>query len=258
MPTFEIICLANSRKLRGRCVAGLRTDGGGWIRPVAPSDDGTLFGQHYSLDNGSEAQILDLIRIEVSKAEPQAHQPENCVIGNSQWTLLARPASPQHIKLITRSIESGPALFGDYRDRMDFYCLCKTPATRSLCVVQPQDLKWRITKSIRGYRQTRAIFRLTDRLYDLSFTGPIWETRLSRLAYGIHDLESADCPDSARLLFTISLGEPLPSDKQCYKLVAGVILAASHLTHVSSWMTEDLGTKRDVLAFLTFSSCLVR
>jgi len=224
MPSFEIICLANSRKLRGRCVAGLRTDGGGWIRPVAPSEDGTLIGKHYILNHGFEPQILDLIRIEVSRAEPQPHQPENWVIGETQWELLERPASPAHIEQLVRSIEADSALFGDYGDRLDFDLLCKTPAPRSLCIVQPQDLKWRITTSIRGFRQTRAAFRLSGRSYDLSVTDPIWETRLARLAYGIHDLESADCPDSVRLLFTISLGEPLPSDKQCYKLVAGVIL----------------------------------
>ncbi len=27
--TIEMICLANSRKMQGRCVAGLRTDGTG-------------------------------------------------------------------------------------------------------------------------------------------------------------------------------------------------------------------------------------
>jgi hypothetical protein len=176
------------------------------------------------LDNGSEAQILDLIRIEVSKAKPETHQPENWVIGDAQWELLARKALPQHLEQIVCYVETGASLFGDYGDRMDFDRLCKTPVTRSLCVVQPQDVKWRITKSIKGYRQTRAIFRLTDRLYDLSVTDPVWETRLSRLGYGIHDIESADCPDEMRLLFTISLGEPLPSDKQCYKLVAGIIL----------------------------------
>ncbi len=35
MPQFGIICLANSRKNGGHCVAGLRMDGGGWLRPSA-------------------------------------------------------------------------------------------------------------------------------------------------------------------------------------------------------------------------------
>lgn len=224
MPTFEIICVANSRKLRGRCVAGLRTDGGGWIRPVAPGEDGTLFGQHYILDDGSEAQILDLIRIEVSKAEPQAHQPENWVIGNTQWKLLARPALPRHIKLIARSVESGPALFGDYSDRMDFKSLSDNPISSSLCLIRPEKIWWQITTSYTGRRQTRAIFNVSGHLYDLVITDPVWEKRLSFLDYGVHTREAAKLEDNLDILFTISLGEPMPSDKQCYKLVAGVIL----------------------------------
>jgi hypothetical protein len=54
MPTVEIICLANSRKHSGRCVAGLRTDGQGWIRPVGPSDNGTLFPWHYTLGSAQK------------------------------------------------------------------------------------------------------------------------------------------------------------------------------------------------------------
>ena len=30
MPVFDILCLANSNKMRGSCIAGLRLDGGGW------------------------------------------------------------------------------------------------------------------------------------------------------------------------------------------------------------------------------------
>jgi hypothetical protein len=34
MAQVDLICLANSRKLGGRCVAGLRLDGSGWVRRV--------------------------------------------------------------------------------------------------------------------------------------------------------------------------------------------------------------------------------
>ena len=224
MPTFEIICLANSRKLRGRCVAGLRTDGGGWIRPVAPSEDGTLFGQHYCLDDGSEAQILDLIRIEVDKPKPQAHQPENWVIGNAQWKLLARPALPRYIKLIARSLESGPALFGDYSDRIDFISLLASPSSSSVCLIRPENIWWQITTSYTGRRQTRAIFNILNYFYDLVITDPVFEKRLSFLDFGVHTLEAAKLDEGLDIVFAISLGEPMPSDKKCYKLVAGVVL----------------------------------
>lgn len=61
MSSFKIICIANSRKLSGRCIAGLRIDGKGWIRPVSESPEGTLFQEHYILKDGSEAQVLDVL-----------------------------------------------------------------------------------------------------------------------------------------------------------------------------------------------------
>jgi len=50
MPILRLVCLANSRKLGGRCVACLRLVGGGWVRPVSSFSDGTLCPAQYSLD----------------------------------------------------------------------------------------------------------------------------------------------------------------------------------------------------------------
>ena len=59
---FDIICLVNSRKYCGRCVAGLRIDGGGWFRPVTQEEHGTLaFGQAYC--GGTEALPLDVVKL---------------------------------------------------------------------------------------------------------------------------------------------------------------------------------------------------
>jgi hypothetical protein len=41
------MCLANSYKLNHRCIARLRTDGSGWIRPVAGNEHGELEYRHY-------------------------------------------------------------------------------------------------------------------------------------------------------------------------------------------------------------------
>ena len=42
MPHWEFICLANSRKLGGHCVAGIKTDGSGWVRPTGLPQDGLV------------------------------------------------------------------------------------------------------------------------------------------------------------------------------------------------------------------------
>lgn len=73
MPVFRIVCLANSVKLRGRCIAGLRMDGGGWIRPVsndAPSR-GALFEPQYLAQDGAEVRPLDVIETSFVRPDPK-------------------------------------------------------------------------------------------------------------------------------------------------------------------------------------------
>jgi hypothetical protein len=74
MPKFEIICLANSRKLSGRCVAGILTDGSGWLRPVSANPDGTLFSHHYRLSDGTDAQVMDVLELELAQPRPENYQ----------------------------------------------------------------------------------------------------------------------------------------------------------------------------------------
>ena len=80
MPAFEIICLANSTKYGGRCIAGLKTDGSGWLRPVSPRADGTLYPEHYMLDGNKEPELFDILEIECTGHRQECHQPENWII----------------------------------------------------------------------------------------------------------------------------------------------------------------------------------
>src|ERR1700674_1986707 len=94
MPLVDLICLANSNKMGGRCIAGLRTDGKGWVRPVAPDPDhGQLFLRNFKLDDETEPRALDIIRVDLARAAPAPGQPENWIIGVAPWTLRSRPVA---------------------------------------------------------------------------------------------------------------------------------------------------------------------
>jgi len=89
-PTIQsmrrIVCLANSRKPDGRCVAGkLYAQGkfGAWLRPISIRDGEELSQQERQISKGIEPALLDVLEFTISKHKPSAHQPENYTI-NSQ------------------------------------------------------------------------------------------------------------------------------------------------------------------------------
>ncbi len=223
MPYVEMVCLANSRKLNGRCVAGLKTDGQGWLRPVSDTVDGTLSQNDYALDGGGETEVLHVVRVPVLRPRPEPHQPENCVIDTSQWWKYSGLANKGFASLLAAHLSTSPYLFGSASDRIPFSQLQRSPASESLALIAPGDLEWSTgTNPFDGRHRTRALFVYRSTFYNLVVTDPVWEKRLIDIGYGSGRYES-DLAKDGRILLTISLGEPFRWDGCCYKLVAGVV-----------------------------------
>ncbi len=86
--TKQIVCLANSRKLTGRCLAGKVFDGksfGEWIRPVSLRDGGELSEDERRYQDGKDPKVLDIIQIPLSLAKPHEYQTENHVIDDGYY-----------------------------------------------------------------------------------------------------------------------------------------------------------------------------
>ena len=218
MPTREVICLANSWKHGGRCVAGLRLDGGGWVRPVSREPDGVLQLWHYTLVAGGEAALGDVLQMRLTQPRPDPHHPENWLMDYGLWTLVARPLPPSAREFLWQSLTPGPDLMGDCDDRVAYAALETRPAASSLALVHPEGLQWQIRESpSSGKRQTRAAFSLAGVHYSLPLTDPARLKALASCPLGSYPDENAET------LLTISLSEPFDRDGFCYKLVAAVI-----------------------------------
>ena len=79
----RIACLANSRKLTGRCVAGREIKGrkgGKWIRPVSSRPGREVDEYERQYEDGSDPCVLDIIRIPVKEPIPEAWQTENWLL----------------------------------------------------------------------------------------------------------------------------------------------------------------------------------
>lgn len=228
MPKMEIICLANSRKQGHHCIAGLRTDGSGWLRPQGTVPDGSLYVGEIILPDATLPRVLDVITLSCSQYQPKPHQPENWRIDNLRWQLAARPAPSSLLPVLRAAIAHGPELLGSRSDRAPASDFLAQPALASLALVAPENLRWRIGANHRGKRQTRACFTLCGVHYDLSVTAPDWEDRLGALPDGYHAAAAASLSLTDTPLFTISLGEPFDRDNSgnpcCFKLVAGIVV----------------------------------
>ena len=240
---IEFVCLANSRLQDGRSVAGLRTDGGGWVRIVGPN--GPLAKKHYTMEGGRETEILDVVKAETLGSRPVNHQPENYVASGPRGGFLGpnldsifgfprwKPAG--HVELANAPgildplIRKGPDLFGPQRDREELSAFDGRPAMTSLTMIEPNSPTWEITSAFRGQRaerQVRARFTLDGAEYSLPVSDPRWEERCSPLDYGNYDNEHILVGEEDRLLLTVSLDEPFYGNNpsgECYKSIVGVI-----------------------------------
>jgi DNA-binding CsgD family transcriptional regulator len=222
MPVFDILCLANSNKWRGSCIAGLRLDGGGWIRPVARTSHGELHPVHYHMQGGGCPQIFDRIRVAFIEQVPAAHQPENWLIADQPWQLVSRGLTPETVTFLGSNLIDQPALLGDFSHKTPFDRLEKEPAMSSLCLIRPTKLSCIIQPTSYNAHQPRARFQVGGRWYLLPVTDPTWVMASRDLTPGEYPVTACGTPADVDVLLTVSLGDPF-EDGYCYKLIAGVL-----------------------------------
>jgi hypothetical protein len=224
-----IVCLANSRKIHGRSVAGKEIAGGrigSWIRPVSGRAGGELSEEERHFENGQEPRPLDIIRIPMIEARPYGYQTENHLIDDSEsWTKEGR-ASWDQMQRALDSI-SGPlwdnssSSYNGLHDRVD-----ETIANNlgsSLRLVEVKDLK--ITVAIEGTqignakRKVRGNFTFNGAEYRLAVTDSVLECNYLEGTDGEFEIGPA--------ALCISFREPYKG--YAYKLIAGVILKEQRL-----------------------------
>src|SRR6266705_1399635 len=221
MPSFEFLCLANSKKLSHRCIAGLRTDTGEWIRPVSSSLHGELTHSQRNLGTAGDPQNFDTLRVSFANHAPTASQRENLLIDGTAWQLVSRPAPTRLHTVLGGAIHGSAKLFGSLSDHIPEATFSSHPAKESLALVKPAGLRW-LTDSYGPHKKARALFSTAGAAYNLAVTDPIYQSRIKSLQLGYHKSTELGIEDEERILFTISLGEPFEGN--CYKLVAAVLM----------------------------------
>ena len=223
--TKTIVCLANSRKLTGRCVAGKEWDGripGPWCRPVSARERGELTAERWYAKSWRDPRLLDLIQLTLVGPRPSGCQTENHLIDTTaRWQFAGRIAAHNLIPSLDHPNgalwTNGESTIGGLNDRVSAPVAERQPS--SLVLVQPDCLHIKVKtegSNELARRRVRGHFSLGGWEYILSITDPVVEKPMLAHPDGF----SAELQ---RPILCISLSEKFVSQNACYKLIAGVI-----------------------------------
>lgn len=219
-----ILCLANSRKTSGRCIAGRELVGGklgNWIRPVSAREHAELSEEDRRFQNGLDPRVLDVIRIPMLEPRPHGFQVENHLIdARYYWTLEGRATWDQ-----VRAAVDGAGrplwnnLSSSYSGLHDRVAEASAdPADGSLRLIEVSNLEINVAvegaEFDNGKRKVRGRFTHGGVQHFLSITDPSIERKYFAGPDGVYPVGGA--------ILCISLGEPYLGN--AYKLIAAVIV----------------------------------
>lgn len=221
--TVTILCLANSRKMSGRCIAGKEIDGnkiGAWIRPVSAREHEEISERDRRYKNGHTASLLDILSIPMLRQKATAYQSENHLIADQFYWEKDRNATWQEVESAVDAIAgplwiNGYSSFSGMNDRIpeDEAAKLKT----SLILIKPENMNIHVAPkgdpSAPQKRSVRARFSLNGNQYSLGLTDAQMERKYLQGKDGIFPVADA--------LLCISLGEPFKG--YAYKLAAALI-----------------------------------
>ena len=218
----RIVCLANSRKMAGRCVAGkeISRDGhpGSWIRPVSNRANESISERERCYADGNDPELLDIIEVPLISAKPKDYQRENWLLDPSrQWRKVGRLSWDDLPSLTDPEAAlwtNGFTSRGGENDQVPVDVVAGHDT--SLRLVRVEDLTVIVSEPSRpsaNFPILRGRFSHCNETYCFRITDPVSENGSINLPY-------AEYPVGERYL-TVSLGEPF--EGHAYKLIAAII-----------------------------------
>ena len=223
----RLVCLANSRKNRGRCVAGIVDDGSRkWIRPVSARQGHEVSAYERQYENGSDPSVLDIVSVPLLQPKPHGFQRENWLLDpHAHWKKIGRVGWDKLLTLEQRPKTlwtNGYSTYHGNNDRVSTEQVNTLPDSLKLIRVDGVTLQVHVPKEAFGdpTRVVRAKFRYAGSEYALRVTDPVYERIYLAERNGIYKLSEA--------FLTVSLGEPF--EGYVYKLVAAIVERAKTKT----------------------------
>jgi len=193
----KIICLANSRKHSGRCIAGkevLPHGYGSWIRPISARPSAEVSEEERRFENGQDPRVLDIIDIPIIAATPLLYQTENHIIdGGYYWAKTGELPWTELKHLVDNPAllwSNGDSTYYGLNDRVMLELASKM--TNSLMLIEPENLTVNVQTEGAEFgnprRRVRASFTHQGLHYILVVTDPVAERTFLAKPDGRHPL----------------------------------------------------------------------
>lgn len=216
----RIVCLANSRKKKGRCIAGkeLLADGqiGDWIRPVSARESQEVSEPERQYEDRSDPCPLDVIDVPLLKPQPQDYQQENWLLDpEARWERIRRVAGNELARFtdpIAPLWPNGHSATDGKNDRVPISVARSLEDSLRFIKVDLLELVVSPPWNRQGTR-VQGRFHYAGMDYWLKITDPICERQYLRKPVGNYQV--------GETFLTVSLGKP--HKKYSYKLIAAVI-----------------------------------
>lgn len=222
MPTKKIVCLANSRKLQGRCVAGrelIAGRPGNWIRPVSSREHQEVSEYERQYQDGSDPKLLDVLDIPLLEHRPGDFQQENWLLDPKYYWARVGTCSWADLEQFSEAAgplwQNGSHTYNGSNDQIPLHEAAVETSSLKLIYVDALRLLVYAPGEAFGNakRRVQASFHFGGSEYALWVTDPNIERPYLAKEDGHYDV--GEC------YLTISLGEPY--GEHCYKLVAAVM-----------------------------------
>lgn len=208
----QLICLANSRKRSGRCIAGIEPATGQWIRPISRLDSGQLPISATIVD-GQSLQLLDIVDMPLADTG-KGYESENRLTVAGRWKRKGGVNLAEIMPYCEPEILHWEP--DDRRNAVPYSYLLSLPPSQRRTLQLIETHNFQVWQSDQG--KWRGIIPVSDGSKIIAnITDPVFCTKLDS-GYAVNP----------HCLLIISLSQPWnkPESKdelQCYRLIAGVI-----------------------------------
>lgn len=229
----QIVCLANSRKPDGKCLAGKALDDNSWIRPPVSRRPNDSLSATEECVRGNDCRcgrcnpivpsLLDIIEVDLTDYAGYAHQTENYYISDNKW----KKVGVLPFELLKSYVDTVPGGlwingFGTNRRKND-----RVPAhlgsglKNSLCLINVLNLSLTVVLDGVEYGHPRkrvyGSFYYYGTEYIIPVTDEVVENRYIKQGEGTYTYPTV----GKNIILCLSLGQEW--NGYIYKFIAGVI-----------------------------------